>query len=542
MDDLTNTTWLFNTTITSLPMTFNLTFSSGDGISLTELEVVAPVLNQTTINYSDGEQIIVAYMNTTWTNESYRKIHITGGADVTKPLLINFLQQNAVRLGGKISKIQVPDGTLYDIGGESSSYTAGSGIDITNDVISADTTVVATQNDLSGKVSKTGDTMTGALAINNNQQLKMNTDADFSKTPSSNYYSSGVRFFDSNNAQYGVAQITNLTNGNKGFNIGGQRIINNTTYYNGLRLLVDSSGKAVVVLQGTDAPASWRTAIGAQATLTAGNGIVISGNTIINRFTNLTNVDLNTIRYNCQAYAGDSCTNKPTTNGGMFICTMGSNDGTYGAQLFITYATTNQGVYYRRFNGSATPTEWVKLITTEGGSVETLTTTGAMIAQSLQIKSGSNQTSPPFFLCLNNSFSAGGNVGYVTKTNMLSAINGTYEKNDTFTISGNYQIFACYIYAPTNYNNVRFFIPTDKPITASTVTCTKLTITLQTAKNAQGAFLINNANVYGVSGYTITCTARGSGIYVDLKCPTTISLTNRDTGTVILGSSKFTFS
>lgn len=40
----------------------------------------------------------------------------------------------------------------------------------------------------------------------------------------------------------------------------------------------------------------------------------------------------------------------------------------------------------------------------------------------LAIKSGSGQTSPPFFLCLNESYADGGNVGYVTKANMVSAI------------------------------------------------------------------------------------------------------------------------
>lgn len=462
----------------------------------------------------------------------------------------------------------------------------------------------------------------------------------------------------------------------------------------------DLSGKQNTLVSGTNIKTVNNTSllgsgnVAVQPVLTAGNGIVISGNTIINRFTNLTNVDLNTIRYNCQAYAGDSCTNKPTTNGGMFICTMGSNDGTYGAQLFITYATTNQGVYYRRFNGSATPTEWVKLIKASGDTMtdtlnfENQTGSGVYIkATDLDVTTAPSRNFYGAGIRLRdtNSYDAGivqptafsssntiglsvlggrrisntnyqngvrllvnsdgtanislvgtnaanawrsaigaqatlvsgtniktinntsllgsgnltpANIGaaslydgqinypigngtnyvairrggstssssayvgfftyknsdnsYINRLETLVNSNGTrnfavlsdltYNSGDTFTVPGNYQIFACSIYAPTNYNNVRFFIPTDKPINASTVKCTKLTITLQTAKNAQGAYLINSANVYGVSGYTITCTARGSGIYVDLKCPTTISLTNRDIGTVILGSSTFTFS
>lgn len=547
---------------------------------------------------------------------------------------------------------------------------------------------VATQSDLSDYVAKTGDTMTGRLLMVNDSQIASRTDEDFSTTPSSNYYSQGIRFFDTNGGQYGVVQLVNLTNGNKGLAIAGRRIINGTTHTNYLRLMVNDSGNMVVQVDDA-AKSAWLSAIGAQGELTAGNGIVISGNTIINRFTNLSDVDLNTIRYNCQAYAGDSCTNKPTANGGMFICTMGSNNGTYGVQLFITYATTNQGVYYRRFNGSATPTAWVKLIKASGDTMTgQLTMDGAWIkntvsnidqtvnptsnawGQGIQFRDKNNVAlasiqpvkytsgKQNFYLAcsktingtvytngvgfvvntsgdaeitlygnntpsawrsaigaqatlvsgtniktINNTSLLGSgnltpaNIGaaplydgqinypigngtnyvairrggstssssayvgfftykksddsYINKLETLVNSNGTrnfavlsdltYNSDDTFTISGNYQIFACYIYAPTDYNNVRFFIPTDKPINASTVTCNKLTMTLQTAKNAQGAFLINNINVKATSGYKITCTARGSGIYVDLKCPSTISLTNRDTGTVILGSSTFTF-
>lgn len=40
----------------------------------------------------------------------------------------------------------------------------------------------------------------------------------------------------------------------------------------------------------------------------------------------------------------------------------------------------------------------------------------------LAIKKGSSQTDPPFYLCLNESFANGGNVGYLTKANMKKAM------------------------------------------------------------------------------------------------------------------------
>lgn len=50
--------------------------------------------------------------------------------------------------------------------------------------------------------------------------------------------------------------------------------------------------------------------------------------------------------------------------------------------------------------------------------------TGKIIATNgLDIRGGAGaQTSPPYFLCLSNSFASDGNVGYVNKANMLSAI------------------------------------------------------------------------------------------------------------------------
>lgn len=118
----------------------------------------------------------------------------------------------------------------------------------------------------------------------------------------------------------------------------------------------------------------------------------------------------------------------------------------------------------------------------------------------------------------------------------------TYSTGDTFTVPGNYQIYSCYIATQSGSNYVRFFIPTDKKIDASSITCTRLTLSLQTSKNAGNAFLINGVNVVGESGYTVSCTHRNNGIYVNLLCPSSVTLTNRDIGVVMLGYSIFTFS
>lgn len=53
------------------------------------------------------------------------------------------------------------------------------------------------------------------------------------------------------------------------------------------------------------------------------------------------------------------------------------------------------------------------------------TMTGELVlGGGLGITSASASTAPPYFLCLTNAPSSGGDVGYVTKANMLSAIGG----------------------------------------------------------------------------------------------------------------------
>lgn len=126
-----------------------------------------------------------------------------------------------------------------------------------------------------------------------------------------------------------------------------------------------------------------------QDVLTAGNGIDITSNTISVYHTVLSNVDLDTVLTEQLVYCQDSCTNKPTSNGGLLISrTSGMTSGGYGAQLFIPYSTAGEGVYYRR-RISSTWTTWTKLeneITSTSGTV-TMNTSG-LIASASVIKEG----------------------------------------------------------------------------------------------------------------------------------------------------------
>lgn len=110
--------------------------------------------------------------------------------------------------------------------------------------------------ELNKKVSKAGDKMTGRLRINTNDQ---------STTPSSNVYGHEVRLENSSGQRWGMLSSHYATNGESGAQLEGDKTIGGTEYYNAIRLLIDTSGNAVVRLYGNNVAAAWRNAIGAVA-------------------------------------------------------------------------------------------------------------------------------------------------------------------------------------------------------------------------------------------------------------------------------------
>jgi hypothetical protein len=77
---------------------------------------------------------------------------------------------------GKVLKVDSNGDPTWATGGGGSSYTAGNGIDITNDEISVDTSVVATQTDLSGKQ----DTLTAGTNVSISNNVISATDTTYS--------------------------------------------------------------------------------------------------------------------------------------------------------------------------------------------------------------------------------------------------------------------------------------------------------------------------------------------------------------------------
>lgn len=110
----------------------------------------------------------------------------------------------------------------------------------------------ATNTALSGKVSKSGDTMSGTLRM-------QSSILDVDTVPSNAQYPSVEILADKNNKDYGGLYGTHLANDKLGINIGTNRTVNGTTIYNWLGLLIDPSGNPAIT---TAYPSAWRTALG----------------------------------------------------------------------------------------------------------------------------------------------------------------------------------------------------------------------------------------------------------------------------------------
>lgn len=105
-------------------------------------------------------------------------------------------------------------------------------------------------------VNKSGDTLTGTVAIRNN-------DITLGTVPSSNYYGKAVVFEDSAGTDFGIVRGNYYNTGDAAIQIFSQRVVSGTTRTNAITLRVDPDGNAAVAISGTGAAASWRSAIGA---------------------------------------------------------------------------------------------------------------------------------------------------------------------------------------------------------------------------------------------------------------------------------------
>lgn len=99
-----------------------------------------------------------------------------------------------------------------------------------------------------------GGTVTGDITVEN-------VNATSGVVPSSNIFGPGIKFTDSQGNAIGYLRHRWLTNGNQGLQLGAQRYINGTRYYNETNIGVDSTGNLFVNF-GSGATVAWRNALG----------------------------------------------------------------------------------------------------------------------------------------------------------------------------------------------------------------------------------------------------------------------------------------
>lgn len=116
-------------------------------------------------------------------------------------------------------------------------------------------------SDNTGKVNRSGDTMTGLLNINRTSPgvIGKATARDSSETVAENTNSYGFRINDKNGNLVALYTDRYETTGENGAFIGGYRMVNGTNTGNNLRLLVDAAGNKLVYVTS---PAAWRKALG----------------------------------------------------------------------------------------------------------------------------------------------------------------------------------------------------------------------------------------------------------------------------------------
>ena len=164
---------------------------------------------------------------------------------------VSSLTTTATTLAGAVNELDGDIGTLNtsvgaietNIGTTALPTTAqtitGAIAELDGDISTLDTTV-------SGKVDKTGDTMTGNLAIVSDSSPRVtikNTDMDSSAASlSANEYASVV-FSDTNDRYVGYVEADQATDGTVNFTVGARTFYNGANVENNIKLTIDNAGK-----------------------------------------------------------------------------------------------------------------------------------------------------------------------------------------------------------------------------------------------------------------------------------------------------------
>ena len=96
--DLTGTTWVLNSVINLYPYSaYYIYFEDGYSHNTWSILDIDSDGKSSGLQYKDGKSDTTVYINNSWVNNGYKTITITGGSDVSNPLLVAWLLQNATK-------------------------------------------------------------------------------------------------------------------------------------------------------------------------------------------------------------------------------------------------------------------------------------------------------------------------------------------------------------------------------------------------------------------------------------------------------------
>ena len=180
-------------------------------------------------------------------------------------------------------------------------------------------------NDLKdGKVSKTGDTMTGSLSVKN-------TDYAVTETPSSNSYRY-VQFKDKNDTIFAQVSGAQLSNTDVGLRLAARRTVNGSELVNYLMILVDSNRQPKVSI---NFPEAWRTALNIGTNGVLPITIAQGGTGATDAETAISNLGLGNLKASSSSISNGSSKDfsLPNSSRGVIISS-GSSNNTKGMYLY----------------------------------------------------------------------------------------------------------------------------------------------------------------------------------------------------------------
>ena len=191
------------------------------------------------------------------------------------------------------------------------------------------------------RVAKSGDTMTGNLAVegNNNPCIAVrNPEMDATAASITNAKSAVFEFHDVNNRDVGYIMGAEQTNGRDSITLAARKVINSSDVDNFLELSVDKDGNKIVAVNDA---AAWRTALN----VVNKSGDSMTGNLVISEALINFNTDLSVSTPNSDEYKKAFFINDASNNWVGYVEAQHSTSGNRGIDL-VACREINSSLYY----------------------------------------------------------------------------------------------------------------------------------------------------------------------------------------------------